>query len=472
MEGLEVSVVAYKYVIKVSDILRLDSFFFCKEFINDENAIMQKKNSTFKDLGASLRSFGAYSLNNQVEYKNSGIPFIRGVNMKNGLINFDDSLYITPEAHKLLWKSEVKPETLLLSMSGTIGDVAVALPSFSYPINSNQDIAKIDLNGNGDIYYIYAFLRSKFGQNYLKREARGSVQQHVFLSQMENFRIPILDNCFQKKIRTVVLRAFDAFNESKSFYKQAEELLLEELGLKDWQPSYENINNKSFKESFLATGRLDAEYYQPKYEAYSNKINSYEKGYKLIKEEFDHIIYSPKKIKEGYNYIEIGDVNTGDGTNSFNFMKTEELPANAKILVKKGDLLVSKVRPYRGAVTIIESDKKDILVSGAFTVLRSKEKSVFSNEVLKVILRLGIYKDWLLQFNIGTQYPVIKDEDVLNLPIPMLDQKIQLTVKERISKSQLLKQQSEHLLEVAKRAVEITIEENEEIGMDYIKSNI
>jgi hypothetical protein len=34
----------------------------------------------------------------------------------------------------------------------------------------------------------------------------------------------------------------------------------------DFLPNTENINIKSFKDSFVANGRLDAEYYQPKYE--------------------------------------------------------------------------------------------------------------------------------------------------------------------------------------------------------------
>jgi len=89
---------------------------------------------------------------------------------------------------------------------------------------------------------------------------------------------------------------------------------------------------------------------------------------------------------------------------------TEELPDNAKIMTQKGDLLVSTVRPNRGAVAILGNG--DLLVSGAFTVLR--EDGDYPKEVLQVLLRTSMYRDWLLRFNVGTSYPVIKDEDVLN----------------------------------------------------------
>ena len=84
-----------------------------------------------------VRSFGAHSLNNEVEYLDAGVPFIRGVNMKGGRVSFSDMFYIRSEAHKLLWKSEVKEGMVLLSMSGTIGDVAIATARWPYPVNSN-----------------------------------------------------------------------------------------------------------------------------------------------------------------------------------------------------------------------------------------------------------------------------------------------------------------------------------------------
>jgi type I restriction enzyme S subunit len=66
-----------------------------------------------------------------------------------------------------------------------------------------------------------------------------------------------------------------------------------------------------------------------------------------------------------------------------------------------------------------------------------------------------------MQFNIKTQYPVIRDEDILKMPIPKIPKGIQLEITQKIQLSQSLKKQSEQLLEAAKRAVEIAIEEGE-----------
>jgi type I restriction enzyme, S subunit len=103
------------------------------------------------------------------------------------------------------------------------------------------------------------------------------------------------------------------------------------------------------------------------------------------------------------------------------------LPDNAKINIKKDDLLISKVRPNRGAVSIIDFETNDLVASGAFTILRQNNNKLTS-ETLQVLLRTKYYRDWLLKYNVGASYPVIIDSDILNLYIPIIDISIQQTI--------------------------------------------
>ncbi len=163
MKRLEISEINFLYV-KLNSIFRFDSNYFQKELINQEGLIRNHNYKTLLNYEVDLKSFGAYSLNNFVEYLEEGVPFIRGINMKKGRILFDNMVFISENTNDLLWKSEVKPEMILLSMSGTIGEVAIASKNWKYPINSNQDIAKIDTKGKINPYLLYTFLLSKFGQ--------------------------------------------------------------------------------------------------------------------------------------------------------------------------------------------------------------------------------------------------------------------------------------------------------------------
>ena len=88
------------------------------------------------------------------------------------------------------------------------------------------------------------------------------------------------------------------------------------------------------------------------------------------------------------------------------------------------------------------------------------------------MLRTNIYKELLLKYNVGTSYPVIKDDDVLNLVIPIIDISIQNRIEEKSKKSFLLKEDSKQLLDLAKKAVEIAIEKDENEAIKIINEEI
>ena len=61
-------------------------------------------------------------------------------------------------------------------------------------------------------------------------------------------------------------------------------------------------------------------------------------------------------------------------------------------------------------------------------------------------------------------------EDFLKISIPLIENEIQQQIANLIEESFTLKQQSEHLLDVAKKAVEIAIEQDEEGAINYIEN--
>ena len=305
--------------------------------------------------------------------------------------------------------------------------------------------------------YLCAFLNTKQGIRDIKRRARQSINQtNVNPEEVKEIEIPILDMDFQLKIQEYFERANLCRLKSLSLYKDAEIQLISELGLKDWQPNNAPVNIKQLKESFLASGRLDAEYYQTKYDEIENIIKNYKNGTEVIGDLFSQNTEVCDFKEEAYNYIEIGDINISDGTANYNLISKEELPDNAKRVLHKNDILISKVRPYRGAVSIIDFDDDKLIGSGAFTVLH--EKTTYKKEVLQILLRTQVYRDWLLKWNVGSSYPVIKDEDILRLPIPLIPQNIQIEIAEYVQNSISLRNEAKQLLENAKMMVEREIE--------------
>lgn len=463
MEGLEISEIL-RSELEYSG--RLDSEYYRKHLLFYEDQIC-KKSFTQLDRVATflIGPFGsAFDTENYIE--DGDYRYVRGQDVKPFILKDGENRYVPYEDFERLKKYALKEEDILVSVVGTLGNACIVQKRDLPAIFSCK--STVIRTSTINPVYTLTFLNCKYGRELLIRKERGAIQKGLNLDDLKTTLIPEFSEIFQLKVEKIFYNAQSKIAESKSLYSSAETLLLETLGLSNFEPSAEPVNVKGFKESFLATGRLDAEYYQKKYEEYDKIIKENGCGFTFISVEYSLVKSGSSKDKDTYNYIEIGDVNVNDGSATHNSISTSELPANAKTEVKKGDILISKVRSNRGAVTIIDSDAENLIVSGAFTVLREKKTSVFSNETLKVLLRTNIYKDWLLQFNIGTQYPVIRDEDIINMPIPKISKEIQESITKQIQDSQKLKKQSEHLLETAKRAVEIAIEQDEEAAMRYI----
>jgi type I restriction enzyme S subunit len=97
-----------------------------------------------------------------------------------------------------------------------------------------------------------------------------------------------------------------------------------------------------------------------------------------------------------------------------------------------------------------------------------REKTFFKKETLQILLKLDIYKELMLRYNCWASYPVIKDEDVLNLPIPKIDVKIQEKIAELVKESHISLDLSKQLLKKAKKSVEIFIEEDENEALEFL----
>lgn len=475
LEGREITVLMLSEVLGASYSQRIDSYFFQKEFLIEpfENKFYQLNTI------CNIRSGTTPSIRD--ENLKEGIILLKTDNIRNGVLNFtseNDFFFIDKETNQTMKATELQNDDVLINIVGATTDVIgrCSLLSQDFPkANITQAMAFLrienDFKAKFNSHFLFAFLTSKLGHKQIRRIARPTGQFNMNLQEVGSIKIPIVSFEFQTEIKEILLKSEELKSQSQTLYTEAENLLLESLGLKDFDFEKEKVstNIKSFSSSFLSTGRLDAEYYQPKYEVLENKIKSYKGGFCKIKDVFSQNKSSFEKNKLGFNYIEIGDISVSDGKTSFNFVETENLPANAKIKIKKGDLLVSKVRPNRGAISIIDFEQEDLICSGAFTVLRENKNSPIRKETLQVFLRMEMIKDLLLKYNCGTSYPVIKDEDILDFEIPLFDLETQTLISSKIQASFRLKSESEALLSLAKEVVEIAIEISEEKALQKIQ---
>jgi type I restriction enzyme, S subunit len=436
--------------------LRIDAEYYQPEYLEVIDRVSEIPHDTLENISESLLSFGAYSLTSFIQWKDSGVPFITAENVKEGFIDLENVRFIDEKVDEALKKSRVYEDEVLLAMSGKVGDAAVAA-SIPPKLNSNQDIVKIKLKKEYSPYFIAVFLNCKFGRLQILRLPVGSVQQHIFLWQTKSLLIPRFTKEFILKIEQLYKSGLSELENSKNFYQQAESLLLEELGLKNavFEDDLSYVVNFS---DVQKTDRIDAEYFQPKYQKLIEKIKS--QNAKLLGE----LVSMRKGVEPGSEayqedgklFIRVSSVSKLGIEEKDQKYLSEELYQKLKkdYEPKLGDILLTK-DATPGIAYVIKEPLEGIISGG---MLDLKVKDSIDSEYLALCIG-SIVGQWQAQRDAGGSIIAHwKPEQVKNLIIPILPMEKQKEIAELVRKSHEARRKSKELLEQAKREVEEMIE--------------
>lgn len=475
LKGLEISEVKLSDVRKDSYSYRWDSSYFLKEYLNNPliNIETEFVNNLF-DINS-----GTTPRDRDDELK-EGVILLKTTDIRNNILqdNKDKYYYISNNINSRMQSTELKAEDVLINIVGATTDV-IGRTSFvhkEFPkSNITQAMSLLRAKQEKVLpYYLFAFLLSKFGNLQVRKFARQTGQFNMNHSELGAFSIPIQSLKFQKKIKENILKVYDLENQSKLKYIQAENLLFKEIGLKDFKASESPVNIKNFKDSFAISGRLDAEYYQLKYEQVVNKVKN--KNFDIL----NNLVDINKSIEPGSkNYVE----------NGLPFMRVADLSKNglsepqkyiSEYFVKENQDKIKKLKPKKGTILFSKDGSVGIayhlrqnyngITSGAILHLNVKDEQRILPEYLTLALNSKVVQMQAERDAGGSIILHWRVGEIENVVVPIIDFHKQQEIADLIEQSFALKKQSEHLLDVAKQALEIAIEENEENALEYIKT--
>ncbi len=433
---------------------RLDAEYYQPEYLDIVKKLKGFQNIYIGQIGKVV--YGTTPAGGFFEKK--GVPFIRSQNFS--LLSIDnDFVFCSDEFHSQNKKSKVVSGDILFAAVGaTIGQLAI-VQNHIQEANINQNIAAVKIKDERfNPYFVGLFFASRFGQAQIERLVTGNAQFYLNSDQIKSFVVPILRKDFQNEIAEIFQNVQKELEQSNSFYSQAENLLLEELGLKDFKVD-EDLTYSVKLSDIKNAHRADAEYFQPKYKRLIKYLKS-----KFSLEQLNHLANKQeRKIKpnssEIYKYIEISDIKTDIGEVNYTERLGVDLPPNAKIPITGGELIISKVRPTRKAIAIVPIDLGNkTICSSAFTVYNLPTPL---KEYIFITLRSVIGLFQLEKPTTGTEYPTLNDKDIENLLIPILPDSIQQQIAKLIQQSHEARKKAKELLEEAKRRVESLIEGKE-----------
>src|SRR3990172_6758651 len=398
------------------------------------------------------------SIKNAAYYASETVKFVKTDNLREDRIDTYNVQFLSELGNSKIVASELRADDVIVTIIGATEEIigrAARIHGDLGRANINQNVALI--RSRIPAGYLTVFLNSRYGREQLIWLSRQTGQVNLNCREVEELAIPLFADKFISAIHDLNNQLHRLLFDSVQIYTQAEQLLLSELGLQDWKPAPALTYTRNYSQATQAR-RLDAEHFQPKFDEVAKHLSAYHP--QRLSKLATQIIEAVKcDERQNYRYIEISDVNTNNGEIGYTEREVKNLPPNAKIKVKGGELIVSKVRPTRGAIGVVPDDCRDNGVcSSAFVVLDVPSPV---REFLQVYLRSTVGRALLEQPCKGTSYPTIDDIDVKALPIPTISTQTQERISELVSQSRLAQREAKTILEKAKRAVEIAIEEGE-----------
>lgn len=476
--------------------LRMDSDFYDFIYLSRIEKVKAKNFDTLWNNLSILTDYhanGSYLILNQnVEIKSEKdfALMIRTTDLENN--NFENDVkYISESAYNFLTKTKVYWWEIIINKIWSAWKVYL-MPDLNKPVSLWMNAFLLKTHSNLLEKYLYIYLHTHFWEKIIQQKINWAVPLSIDKASIRDIVIPMASFPFQQKIEKLVIESYEQKEFSELFYQEAQNLLLSELDLLNYKTKTKNItlqwwldmeilenhatiNYKTLQE----LDRFDAEYWDYDFVAIKDRI-------KYIKSEKLWNLINYKKWIEVWTeaYIEESEIDTTEDKKYFvrvsNFSKFWMTFNNSKFIKNNHFEDLQDYQPQQweilfskdGTAWIAYLLRENIDGIISWWILRFQNISDIPSEYIELVLNsIVIQKEVERQTN-GALIQHLKITDALNFNIPLIwDDKIKIITK-KIQKSFQAKKQSQYLLELAKTAVEIYIEQDEESAFVYMDINI
>lgn len=384
-------------------------------------------------------------------------------------ISVSDIKFLSSLQNQEILRSQLKKDDVLLTITGvSYGKSAVVTDEF-VGANINQHSVKMTVK-NVAPYFLSTFLNCKYGYSQSTRHIVGITRPALDYSSIRTFLIPDLDKEFQDTIASCCHIAEKLRKDSKECYTDAQTLLLSELGLANWQPKHQLTFVKNFSDMESA-GRIDADYFQPKYDDIVNAIKSCTGGWDTL----ENLVTLKKCVEvgskayteEGIPFVRVSNLSPFEITKE-KYISEELYAEITEHQPKQGEILLTKDATPGTAHYLREVPEK-MIPAGGILRLKSKTKRV-GNEYLTLVLNSILTQEQVNRDVGGSVILHWRPDQVAGTVIPILHQEKQTEIEQKVLESFNGRKRAKDLLEQAKRAVEIAIEQDEQTAIDWLNS--
>ena len=209
---------------------RMEAIFYASEGYSALQAMLQ---SGFEiDLISNYAKVIWHGIQTRVFVRDDkyGIPYINTSNMMEARPK--PSLFLSKKATKNLKKFIVYKGTILLSMSGSVGNLRLVDEDLD-DWTATVDALRVDTIDSNDLGPVYCYLQSSLGQFLLQRSQTGSVVRHIYEADVSNLPIPRLPRRLRGELTKRIQEVSNLRVEVNRLLNETEWMIQQQLELPD-----------------------------------------------------------------------------------------------------------------------------------------------------------------------------------------------------------------------------------------------
>lgn len=451
--------------------MRIDSEFFATKYLQ----IIDKLSHVRSDKLSKITTWITQGPNPSfVDYKN--IPCLTGRNICDGRVTYEDADYVSDNEYNNYKRFQIHPNDTLITLKGkgSIGKIGFVTSNKTAIFSRNIGVVR-PIKDVIDPAYLNAYILSYYGHNMVLRgETGGTGQSTLTCSYIKSLDVPRFN--IETEIGAIIRKSEKVLQDAKCKFLEAEHFLANILSVDKLCLHTDNTAVKLASQSFKLTDRLDAEYYQPKYDELKQHLMQY--NYKTLSE--IAYIYRGNLISENLYcenanrpaYIRGADISSNILLQDKCIYLDSSFVPNKEIKCKKNDLVFALIGSV-GTVARVTDEFIGSYISNNLGIIRLKENVDVSAEYLHLFLTAkNIGSLFFEQKEMRTAQPKISPKDIEDFIIPIINDDQQYHIIDLVQKSFILRSKSNELLNLAKSSVEIAIEQGEDKALELLNQRI
>lgn len=468
LEGLEISEISFQVAMNGTEASRIDPEYFSRAAL--DTVAMMKGELFLGDLVADGYR-AVYETTHAIDRNDGlarGLPFfLQSADISTPFIDQEAMICVGKSDWNRYPRGRIIPGELLIEVKGKAEKIALVPEDFPTNILVTGTCFKLTTRDKYDQYLLAAYLTCRYGQILKNRLKTNLLISYLAKTDLYRLPVPLVSSVLKSEIRSIFEKCFSCQNESQQMMTCAETTLLHALNLSNWQAPEPLSYTRSSSDAF-ASGRLDAEHFQPKFQSLATHLRATGQTKNL-----ENVLLLNQRGKQpdytdsdsGVPVVNSKHINKGevriDSDNRFAHVDEKT------ILIQPGDVVmngtgvgtIGRAAPYLHKFSAVPDNHVTIL----------KPKPGMDAVYLSVFINSVAGQMQVSQRLRGSSGQIeLYPNDIGRFVVWDAPGDVQTNIRQLVMQSFEAKQRATQLLDAAKRAVEIAIESSEDAALAYL----